>query len=84
MALKVPGPAGSRPASLTKGYLLGNSADDAACAVLEAATVRLLADQLVARKLASRREIAAHFEAVAGGRLDLTTAPLVSAWGRRA
>lgn len=55
----------------------------AACRELEAATVRQLHAELLAQGLATDAEIEQHLANVAGGRLDLATAPLVSAWGRR-
>ncbi|MGW4270984.1 methyltransferase domain-containing protein [Streptomyces seoulensis] len=54
-----------------------------ACAVLEAATVRQIRGRLVAAGLATDEEIDRHLANVATGRLDLATAPMVSAWGRR-
>ncbi|MDX2602330.1 methyltransferase domain-containing protein [Streptomyces caniscabiei] len=54
-----------------------------ACAALEAATVRQVRDQLVARGLATPEEIDSHLAAVASGDLDLATSPMISAWGRR-
>ncbi|MFF2330047.1 MULTISPECIES: methyltransferase domain-containing protein [unclassified Streptomyces] len=54
-----------------------------ACAVLETATVRQIRRRLVAEGLATDGEIDRHLANVAGGRLDLATAPMVSAWGRR-
>ncbi|MGZ4609090.1 MAG: methyltransferase domain-containing protein [Actinomycetes bacterium] len=54
-----------------------------ACAVLEAATIHQVRYRLVAAGLATDEEVDRHLAAVASGRLDLTTAPLVSAWGRR-
>ena len=54
-----------------------------ACTVLEAATVRLIRDQLVTAGLATDEEIDRHLANVATGLLDLATAPLISAWGRR-
>ncbi|CAL9360086.1 hypothetical protein SUDANB1_00641 [Streptomyces sp. enrichment culture] len=54
-----------------------------ACAVLEAATVRQVRDQLVAADLATDEEIDEHLAAVEAGRLDLATSPMISAWGRR-
>ena len=53
------------------------------CNALEIATVRQLRSQLVAAGVASEAEIDRHLAAVAAGDLDLATAPLVSAWGRR-
>ncbi|MFF1834477.1 class I SAM-dependent methyltransferase [Streptomyces sp. NPDC058231] len=54
-----------------------------ACTVLEDATVRQIRGRLVAAGLATDEEIDQHLAHVATGRLDLATAPLVSAWGRR-
>jgi SAM-dependent methyltransferase len=54
-----------------------------ACTALEAATVAQVRDRLVARGLATDAEIDEHLANVGGGRLDLATAPMVSAWGRR-
>ncbi|MEU2129769.1 methyltransferase domain-containing protein [Streptomyces sp. NPDC018352] len=54
-----------------------------ACAVLEAATVRQIRSLLVAEGLATDDEIDRHLANVATGRLDLATAPMISAWGRR-
>lgn len=54
-----------------------------ACSVLEAATVRQIRGLLVAEGLATDEEIDRHLASVATGRLDLATAPLISAWGRR-
>ena len=54
-----------------------------ACTVLEDATVRQIRDRLVAAGLATDQEIDHHLANVATGTLDLATAPLVSAWGRR-
>jgi len=54
-----------------------------ACTVLEDATVRQIRGRLVAAGLATEEEIDRHLAHVATGRLDLATAPLISAWGRR-
>ncbi|MGW6530281.1 methyltransferase domain-containing protein [Streptomyces venezuelae] len=54
-----------------------------ACDVLEAATVRHIRAQLVSAGLATDEEIDRHLDNVTSGRLDLATAPLVSARGRR-
>lgn len=54
-----------------------------ACSVLEAATVRQIRGLLVAEGLATDEEIDRHLASVATGRLDLATAPLISAWGWR-
>ena len=54
-----------------------------ACDILEAATVEHVRDGLVAGGHATNEEIDQHLTAVRSGRLDLTLAPMVSAWGRR-
>jgi SAM-dependent methyltransferase len=54
-----------------------------ACDLLEAATVRLVRDGLVAQGHATDQEIDQHLANIAAGRLDLATSPMVSAWGRR-
>ncbi|MFI0787730.1 methyltransferase domain-containing protein [Streptomyces lydicus] len=54
-----------------------------ACAVLESATVRQIRGRLVAAGLATDEEIERHLANVASGTLDLATAPMISAWGRR-
>ncbi|MFD7665606.1 methyltransferase domain-containing protein [Streptomyces sp. NPDC059788] len=54
-----------------------------ACTVLEEATVRQVRGALVAAGLATDEEIDRHLAHVAAGGLDLGTAPMVSAWGRR-
>jgi SAM-dependent methyltransferase len=54
-----------------------------ACDRLEAATVRMVRAELLAAGLTDDAEIDAHLAAVDAGELDLTLAPLISAWGRR-
>ncbi|QMU70907.1 class I SAM-dependent methyltransferase [Streptacidiphilus sp. P02-A3a] len=54
-----------------------------ACTVLEAATVRQIRGRLVAAGIATDEEVDQHLANVATGTLDLATAPLISAWGRR-
>ena len=54
-----------------------------ACTALEIATVQQIRDRLVAAGLATEAEIEQHLTNVASGRLDLATAPLISAWGRK-
>ena len=54
-----------------------------ACDRLEAATVRHVRGELLAAGLADDAEIDAHLTAIDAGELDLTLAPLISAWGRR-
>ena len=53
------------------------------CDRLEIATMRQVRAELVAARLAGEAEIDAHVAAVGAGELDLTLAPLISAWGRR-
>lgn len=55
-----------------------------ACTALEAATVRQIRAGLVAAGLATDAEIDAHLRNVESGQLDLATAPMICAWGRRA
>ncbi|MFJ7148287.1 methyltransferase domain-containing protein [Streptomyces sp. NPDC100445] len=54
-----------------------------ACTALEAATVRQVRDRLVAAGLATDEEIDRHLTAVEAGTMDLATAPMISAWGRK-
>lgn len=54
-----------------------------ACTALEAATVRQIRAGLVAAGLATDAEIDAHLANVEAGQLDLATAPMICAWGRR-
>ncbi|MEV5381428.1 methyltransferase [Streptomyces sp. NPDC052721] len=54
-----------------------------ACTALEAATVRQIRDRLVAAGLATDAEIDQHLADVETGTMDLTTAPMISAWGRK-
>lgn len=53
-----------------------------ACTALEAATVEQIRGRLVAAGIATDAEIDTHLANVATGRMDLATAPMVSAWGR--
>jgi SAM-dependent methyltransferase len=55
----------------------------AECNLLEAATVQQLGPTLVSRGLVSEPDLERHLANVAAGRLDLTTAPMVAAWGFR-
>lgn len=55
-----------------------------ACAALESATVRQIRDRLVGAGLATAEEIDRHLTNVASGAMDLATAPMISAWGRKA
>ena len=52
-------------------------------AVLETANVQQVRDGLVARGNVTGADVDRYLELVASGDLDLATAPLVSAWGRR-
>ena len=54
-----------------------------ACIALEIATVHQIRERLLAAGLATEAEIEQHLTNVASGRLDLATAPLISAWGRK-
>ena len=50
---------------------------------LERATVAQIRERLIAAQLATEEEIQQHLSNVATGQLDLTTSPMVSAWGRK-
>jgi SAM-dependent methyltransferase len=50
---------------------------------LQAATVRQVREKLLSAGLVSEPEIEQHLADLAGGQLDLATAPLISAWGRK-
>ncbi len=54
-----------------------------ACTALEVATVRQIRDRLVAVGLATDAEIDQHLANVETGTMDLATAPMISAWGRK-
>jgi SAM-dependent methyltransferase len=54
-----------------------------ACDVLETATVAHVRDGLVESGHATEEEVERHLANVAAGGMDLATAPMVSAWGRR-
>ena len=54
-----------------------------ASAALEAATVSQLRDRLLAAGGVTAAELDGYLAAIAAGRLDLTTAPMISAWGQR-
>lgn len=54
-----------------------------ACAALEAATVRQIRGRLIAAGLATDEEIDQHLANVEAGDMDLVTAPMISAWGRK-
>ncbi|MFD3837138.1 methyltransferase domain-containing protein [Streptomyces sp. NPDC058642] len=55
-----------------------------ACAALESATIRQIRDRLVTAGLATDDDIDQHLANVAAGGMDLATAPMISAWGRKA
>ncbi|MFD6310477.1 methyltransferase domain-containing protein [Streptomyces nigra] len=55
-----------------------------ACAALESATVRQIRDRLVTEGIATDEDIDRHLANVAAGGMDLATAPMISAWGRKA
>lgn len=55
-----------------------------ACAALETSTIQRLRADLVTANLATDDEIDSHLANVASGTMDIATAPLISAWGRRA
>lgn len=54
-----------------------------ACTALEAATVRQIRGRLIAAGLATDEEIDQHLANVEAGDMDLVTAPMISAWGRK-
>ncbi|MFJ4547798.1 methyltransferase domain-containing protein [Streptomyces sp. NPDC088817] len=54
-----------------------------ACTALESATVRQIRARLVTAGLATDEEIDQHLANVASGTMDLTTAPMISAWGTK-
>jgi SAM-dependent methyltransferase len=54
-----------------------------ACALLEASTVRLVRENLLAAGLATAEEIELHLENLLRGELDLMFAPMITAWGRK-
>lgn len=78
------------PRLLREGGLRGVRAEayfplaSPACAALESATIRQVRAELVAARLATDEDIDRHLADVASGRLDPATAPMVSAWGRKA
>jgi len=53
------------------------------CSFLEIATIELLRRQLIESGLATSEEIEINLQNLKAGRLDIATAPLISAWGRR-
>ncbi|WP_328431298.1 methyltransferase domain-containing protein [Streptomyces sp. NBC_00453] len=55
-----------------------------ACATLESATIRQIRDRLVSAKIATNEDVDRHLANIASGAMDLATAPMISAWGRKA
>ncbi|MEU0442800.1 methyltransferase domain-containing protein [Streptomyces sp. NPDC006186] len=55
-----------------------------ACVALESATVRQIRGRLVTAGLATDEEIDRHLANISSGSMDLATAPMISAWGRKA
>ncbi|MDQ1039371.1 SAM-dependent methyltransferase [Streptomyces sp. V3I8] len=55
-----------------------------ACGALEAETVGQVREQLVAQGRVTGQDIDRHLANVAAGGTDLATAPMISAWGRKA
>ncbi|MFB8248270.1 methyltransferase [Streptomyces sp. NPDC055952] len=53
------------------------------CAALEAVTIRQIRDQLVGAGLATEQDVDRHLRNVMSGALDLATAPMITAWGRK-
>lgn len=54
------------------------------CNDLDRGTILLLQEQLIQRGIASHEEIQATLDNLATGRIEVTTTPLVSAWGQKA
>ncbi|MCL7423860.1 methyltransferase [Streptomyces sp. YS415] len=54
-----------------------------ACAALESARIQHVREQLVAAGFATDAEVDRHLSNVASGEMDLATAPMISAWGRK-
>jgi SAM-dependent methyltransferase len=54
-----------------------------ACAILEAATIHHVRDQLLAAELATPAQIETHLTNLTRGELDLMLAPMITAWGRK-
>ena len=53
------------------------------CDQLEIATISQVRDRLLAAGLAGEQQLERHIATVASGRLDVATAPMISAWGRK-
>lgn len=77
------------PRALREGGLVEVEADayfpvtSRACAVLERTTVEQIRDRLLSSGLATDEEIDRHLANLATGALDVSTAPMVSTWGRK-
>jgi hypothetical protein len=54
-----------------------------ACGLLEAATITQLRNELIDHRYATAADIDRHLASIAAGHIDFTTAPMISAWGRR-
>jgi len=54
-----------------------------ACTVLEQATIAQVGTMLVDADLATEEQVERHLANIADGTMDLSTSPLISAWGRR-
>ena len=54
-----------------------------ACTALELATVQQIRERLVSAGIATDADVDEHLTNVGTGELDLATAPLISAWGRK-
>lgn len=54
-----------------------------ACAALEAVTIQMMRDALIAAGDATADELEAHLASVAAGQLDMAQPALVSAWGQK-
>ncbi len=54
-----------------------------ACNLLELATMEQVRDRLETAGIVTREEIEQHLSNIAAGRLDVATAPMISAWGRK-
>jgi SAM-dependent methyltransferase len=79
----------SLPRRLRAAGLVGVGADayfpvtGPACTELERATTEQIRERLVAAGLASHADIDTHLANVRSGALDLSTSPMISAWGRK-
>jgi hypothetical protein len=78
-AVRQDGPGSSKRSGRAGSFPVGGLA----CDRLQASTIRHVRGQLRAAGLADDAEIDAHLAAIHAGKIDLTLAPLISAWGRR-